>query len=295
MSQKDIYVVLGVTGHTGAAAAATLIEHGVSVRVVVRNASKGESWAQRGAEVAVADVNDVGAMTEAFSGAKGAYVLNPPAYDKDDLSAVAETVGAALQQAAQNAGLSKLVLLSSVGGHLPEGTGNIHTNWILEQILGRLDLPLTFVRAAYFMENWAGVADVAARDGVLPSFLSPLDRAIPMVAAADIGRVCAESLLETWSGIRTIELEGPQSYSPNDVAAAFAKALGRPVQAVEVPESDWANVLAQFGNSPGAVTTWIEMLRAFNTGYLTFEGKGTTQVKGRVTLEDAIASLVPRS
>ncbi|MCL1464083.1 NmrA family NAD(P)-binding protein [Argonema galeatum] len=295
MSQKDIYVVLGATGQTGGAVANTLIEHGASVRVVVRNASKGESWAQRGAEVAVADVTDVGAMTQAFSGAKGAYLLNPPDYQADDMFAVAENVGVALQEAVQNAGLSKLVVLSSVGAHLPEGTGNIRTTWIFEQRFRQIDLPIAFVRCAYFMENWASVASVAASEGVMPSFLSPLDRAIPMVAAADIGRVCAESLLETWSGTRTIELQGPQSYSPNDVAAGFAQALGRPVQAVEVPESDWAHLLAQFGNSPGAIVGWSEMLRGFNTGHIIFEDEGTTHLKGRVTIEDAIGSFIPPS
>ncbi|HEY9851538.1 MAG TPA: NmrA family NAD(P)-binding protein [Leptolyngbyaceae cyanobacterium] len=292
MSEQEIYVVLGATGQTGAAAAETLIEHGASVRVVVRNASKGDVWAQRGAEVAVADVTDVEALTKAFSGATGAYLLNPPAYNADDMFAVAETVGKAFQQAVQNAGLSKIVQLSSVGAHIPEGTGNIRTTWILERILGNLDLPVTFVRAAYFMENWASMAGVAANNGVLPSFLTPLDRAIPMVSAADIGRVCAECLLETWSGKRIVELEGPQPYSPNDAAAAFAKALGRSVQAVELPSSDWGKVLEQGGNSPSSVNSWSQMLDNFNTGHIVFEGKGATHVKGRVTLEDAIASLV---
>ena len=58
------------------------------------------------------------------------------------------------------------------------------------------------------MENWAPVASVAASTGVLPSFLSPLDRAIPMVAAADIGRVSVTAMLEEWSGKRVIKLHG---------------------------------------------------------------------------------------
>ena len=56
------------------------------------------------------------------------------------------------------------------------------------------------------MENWNGVAAIAAEKGILPSFYSPLDRKLPMVSAADIGRAAAEALTEDWTGKRIIEL-----------------------------------------------------------------------------------------
>jgi NAD(P)H dehydrogenase (quinone) len=42
---------------------------------------------------------------------------------------------------------------------------------------------------------------------VIPSFLQPLDKKVPMVATADIGRVAAGLLMESWTGVRIIELE----------------------------------------------------------------------------------------
>ncbi len=90
------------------------------------------------------------------------------------------------------------------------------------------------------MQNWAGVVATAKEQGVLPSFLTPLERQIPMVSTADIGRVCAEAMLEDWTGKRIKELRG-EDVSPNDVAAAFATAIRRDVQAVETPRSDWKN------------------------------------------------------
>ncbi|MBW4566447.1 MAG: NmrA family NAD(P)-binding protein [Tolypothrix carrinoi HA7290-LM1] len=99
---------------------------------------------------------------------------------------------------------------------------------------------VTFVRCAWFMQNWAGVVATAKEQGVLPSFLTPLERQIPMVSTADIGRVCAEAMLEDWTGKRIKELRG-EDVSPNDVAAAFATAIRRDVQAVETPRSDWKN------------------------------------------------------
>src|SRR5262249_55529759 len=73
-----MYAIAGVTGHTGSIAAETLLAQGKPVRVIVRDAAKGAAWAKKGAEVAVASLDDVGALTAALTGVAGAFVLLPP-------------------------------------------------------------------------------------------------------------------------------------------------------------------------------------------------------------------------
>jgi uncharacterized protein YbjT (DUF2867 family) len=48
---------------------------------VVREVCKGDAWAARGCEVATADINDAAALTAAFDGAEGVFVLVPPNFD----------------------------------------------------------------------------------------------------------------------------------------------------------------------------------------------------------------------
>ena len=72
------FAIVGVTGNTGRAAAEALLAKGKSVRVVVRDAAKGEAWRAKGAEIAVADLHDPVALARAFAGATGVYVLVPP-------------------------------------------------------------------------------------------------------------------------------------------------------------------------------------------------------------------------
>ena len=48
----------GVSGNTGSAAASVLLEKGQPVRVLVRSEEKGKPWKDRGAEVAVASLED---------------------------------------------------------------------------------------------------------------------------------------------------------------------------------------------------------------------------------------------
>lgn len=286
------YVVLGATGQTGAATAAALVER-ATVRVVVRSEDKGAAWKKRGAEVAVVeDVVDVDALTRAFEGVTGAYVLNPPDYKSNDMFARAEQVASAIVEAARRTRVPKLVALSSVGSHLPHGTGNILTTHILEEALKGLqsEVAVGFVRAAGFMENWQALLPVAQQQGKMPSFYTPLERAMPMVATADIGIACADGLIQEWQGTQVWELHGPEAVSPNQVAASFSKALKRDVQAVVIPEREWPSTLAQMGNSPAAVESYSEMIRAFNNGTMVFEEHGTKRLQGKITIDEAVHS-----
>jgi uncharacterized protein YbjT (DUF2867 family) len=83
---------------------------------------------------------------------------------------------------------SKVVCLSTIGAQATQ-PNLLNQLGLLERALGALPSPVCFLRAVWFMENAAW--DVApARDaGVVPSFLQPLDKPVPMVATADIGHL----------------------------------------------------------------------------------------------------------
>jgi uncharacterized protein YbjT (DUF2867 family) len=277
-----MYIVSGATGHTGSVVAKSLLEKGLPARVIVRSQEKGAAFAKLGAEVAVADLQDADALTEALQGGKVLYLMNPPAYASEDQFVELEKVIAAFRAAIKSSALEKIVALSSIGSQLASGTGNILTTYKLEQAFGDLEIPVTFIRAGSFMENWNGVLDVARTAGVLPSFFQPLDRKVPQVAAADIGRVAAEAMLEKTSGKEVKELAGFWT-SPDETAEAVGKVLGKEVKAVEVPEDQWVGILENH-NSPKNAASLAEMFAGFNSGHIKFETEN--QIAGKITLED---------
>ncbi|MDQ3062360.1 MAG: NmrA family NAD(P)-binding protein [Acidobacteriota bacterium] len=277
-----MYIVSGATGQTGSVVAKTLLEKDLPVRVIVRNEEKGKPWKDLGAEVAVADVQDAESLTKALEGGKVLYLMNPPNEQSENMFVETEKVIKAFQTAIENSSVEKLVVLSSIGAHLPSGTGPIVTNHLLEQAFGNSDIPMTFVRATYFMENWNSVLETVKSEGILPSFLQPLDKKIPQVATEDIGRVAAEAMLETSEGIQIKELAG-LPYSPDDVAEAFSKVLGREVKAVAVPEEQWMETLKTFSSQRNA-EAYYEMMQWVNSGSITFETGN--QIEGTVTIED---------
>jgi len=283
-----MYAITGITGQVGGAVARSLLKAGKQVRAVVRSADKGAPWAALGCDVAVADNTDVAAMTAAFAGAEGVFVLMPPTYDPVPGYALTVAAIAAIRDALSAAKPAKAVVLSTVGGHVARE--NLLNNLkMTEDGLRELPIPVAFLRAAWFMENASWDLD-AARTGSIQSYLQPLDRAIGMVSTEDIGTNAADLLQETWSGARVVELDGPQSVSPNDIAGAFAQALGHPVEVTAVPRDQWEPTFrAQGAQNP---IPRIQMLDGFNEGWLVFEGGAVEQRHGSTTLQQAIDRLV---
>ena len=289
-----MFVVVGATGNTGGAAIDALLRAGHPVRGVVRRAEQAEALRARGAEAAVAAVEDVDALAIAFEGAEAVYLMNPPAYSEPDLFARAVQVHASLITAAERAKVERIVALSSVGGQHAAGTGNILTTNDLETRLASCSRPTTILRAANFMDNWECGLKPAREKGVMPSMFLPLERKLPMQSARDVGAAAAALMTEAGPDRRIVELHGPEDVSPADAAMALTAILGRPVTAVAVPEAEWASRFRAQSLPERSVAGFCEMFQGFNSGLIVFEGKHETR-RGPTTLLEALKSMVLRS
>ena len=288
MNQLKI-AVMGASGQVGFSVAQTLVNSGHQVRLMARKQDSVTALLGNGAEYMASDTKDKGSLFRAFEGVDAVYVMNPPNYMAQDMLEDAKENTANIKEALIKAGVKKIVLVSSVGSHLPTGLGNIFTTRHIELELRKLPFDVGVVRAAWFMENWKNVAPVAHKDGVLPSLLVPLDRQIEMVSAVDIGRVCAEVLMSDKKS-QLIELAGPEPISPNQAAESFSKALGKPIKAVPIAKSDIPNVFK--GLPVKVIQDWIEMVEGFNSGHIVFEKEGFAQVRGNISMTDVAKNLL---
>ena len=288
-----MFVVVGATGNTGSAVAETLLNRKQPVRIVVRSADKGAAWKAKGAEISVASLDGVSSLIKAFEGAKGVYLLVPPNYGASAWLADQRARMDRAAEAVKNSGIGHVVFLSSIGGHISEGTGPIQAARYGEQALGAAVKNLTILRPCYFMENWAPVLGAAKGQGVLPTFIAP-QAMVPMIATRDIGRVGAEHLMAGETGKQIVELAGPEDYSPNQVAAAIGQILGKPVTAQHAPLSAVVPTFKSFGFSDEAAKLFEEMYRSFSTGAIGYE-RPTSVIRGRVTLAEALKGFVEAS
>lgn len=281
-----MYVITGITGKVGGALAHNLIKAGQPVRAVVRDAGKAAYWADLGCEVMFAEMEDAQALTAAFTGATGVFILPPPGFDPHPGFPEARAVISAVSQALQAAAPPKVLCLSTIGAQA-EQVNLLTQRTLMEQALSALDIPVTFLRPAWFMEN--SLYDViSARDtGVIHSFLQPLDKAVPMIATADIGSVAAQLLQQDWAGQRVVELEG-QWVSPNDIARTLTQLLGRDVHAEVVERDTWEALL----RSQGAQNPLprMRMVDGFNEGWICFEHDQV--LKGATPLQTVLRELM---
>jgi uncharacterized protein YbjT (DUF2867 family) len=283
-----MFTILGASGNTGSVVASTLLDRGEKVRLLVRDPAKVAALTSRGAEVVKGDVLDQAAIESALDGARGAYLLLPPDNASPDLLARNRKLADLYAAAVISRRTPHVALLSSVAAHEPAGTGPIVSVHAAEQALLRATgTKLTFVRAAYFIENILGFAHPMKADGVLPVFGGGADHRFPMVATADIGRVAAEALLAPPAKNDVIELAGPAEQSFDDAARIASGVLGRDVKTVALPIEGMVPALQGLGFSANVAGLYREMTEALGKGLVKWDGTGRA-VRGTVTLEQVL-------
>lgn len=286
-----MFAITGITGNVGGELARTLLAAKQPVRAVVRDMSRGVTWAKRGCDLACADIGDASALAAAFHQVEGVFVLVPPNFDPAPGFPEAQAIADSLLYALRQAHPGKVVYLSTIGAQATQ-TNLLTQHTIIERALGELPIPITFLRPGWFMENSSWDVAPAREQGVIPSFLQPLDKPVPMVATADIGCVAGELLQETWKGHRVVELEGPRRVTPSEIAATFTDLLGIAVRMETVPRDTWETLFKSQGMKNPAPR--IRMLDGFNEGWIEFESGQAGSRKGKVALKTVLKSLVER-
>ena len=287
-----MFAVTGITGKVGGEVARHLLAQGCKVRAVVRDRAKGVKWADMECELSVAAIEDASALTKAFRDVEGVFLMTPPNYDPEPGFPDTRRNAAAIRTAIETSRPAKIVFLSTVGAQVME-SNLLNNSGMTEAMLRTASVPVVFLRAAWFMENASWDVE-SARTGVVRSFLQPLDYRIPMVSTGDIAATAVELLGERWNGVSVVELEGPERYSANDVAAALGSALGTEVRNEAVPRSRWEELFRSQGMKNPSLR--MRMLDGFNQGWIDFESGREGSRKGKIALTAALRSLVsPRA
>jgi uncharacterized protein YbjT (DUF2867 family) len=286
-----MYAVAGVSGKTGSVVAATLLQAGKPVRVIVRDVDKANPWRQRGADVAVASLQDPKTLAAALAGVDAAYLISPQDPRSPEPISDGWRVADSIARALRETRPGHVVLLSSLVAPYPEGTGLSLTLHAAEARLADAACPITFLRAAFFLDNWLPVLG-AASAGKLPTFIAP-DREIPMVASRDIGLAAARALLEgPPRAPRAIaELSGPRGYSPRDLATTLSRILGRPVEPEALPLHAVVPMMTGFGASQAFAEQVRALYQCIEEGKLHGQGgDGVRTLRGTTDADTFLRS-----
>jgi uncharacterized protein YbjT (DUF2867 family) len=286
-----MYVVGGVTGHTGSLIARTLLERGERVRAIVRSREQIYRWKDRGAEVVVVDFSDVLLLSSVLEGAKGAYLLTPQSvYDSNPLEKWARQ-NQSIVTAVKNARLKNTVFLSSMGAHRDKRTGLVQALYDAEQKFKNAEIPVTLLRAAYFYENWIPALDAVHEKSALPTFLKP-KRSIPMVSVKDVAGVAVDLLLNPADSSRVVELAGPKDYSAQDIIDILEQIMGKRLDLLPFSKGGWEEVWGE-EELPDEMNGLLnETYDDLNNNKIAFSGKNVESRQGTVTLEEVLEKWV---
>lgn len=233
MSSRPRILVTSAAGKTGLPTALQLREKGFPVRAFVRRLDhRSEALERAGAEIFVGNQYSLTDMRAAMQGIQRAYQCAPTAPNGLHFNAV-------FTAAAYEAGIGHAVVLSqwlSSVDHLSLFTREVFINDVLIKM--RPEMTVTTINVGWFADNYLMVLDMAAHLGL---FTMPLGHGSIKKNAPpsneDIASVAVAALIDpdTHAG-KTYRPTGPDLLSPDEIAAAMGRALGRRVGYQDVSE-----------------------------------------------------------
>ncbi len=252
-------------GNIGRDLTQNLLDAGADVTIISRSPEKVADLVGRGARLVQGSIDEQAVLDEALKGADALFWLTPPA-GRPDYHEWAVLTARQAAATARRQGVSRVVLLSSVGAQSGPGTGPVGVMLAIEQLFAEHVPHTVSLRAGFFMENFFRSLDTLARDGVIYQ-PSPANKPFPLVATRDVAAVAAAELLDgSWTGHRIRGVQGPADLSYDQAAAILSEALGRPVKYVQVSVDQARQGMRGVGMPEFLVETFSEMYQAIVDG-----------------------------
>ncbi|GAB3284766.1 NAD(P)H-binding protein [Larkinella harenae] len=225
-------VVTGSLGNIGKPLTHNLVQKGHSVTVISSNPNRQKEIEAMGAKAAIGTMQDTNFLTQTFIGADIVYLMETMeavgnSFDKSvDFIGQITQIGLNYKQAIERSGVKKVVHLSSIGADMDQGNGILLFHHNVEQILRQLDIPIKFIRPVGFYLNLFSFIPTIKRQGAIISNYGG-DTKEPWVSPNDIAAVIREEMDKPFDG-RTVRYVASDEVSPNEIANALGKVIGKP-------------------------------------------------------------------
>jgi NAD(P)H dehydrogenase (quinone) len=234
-------LVTGATGKTGVQVVKQLLANGFPVSALAhRIDARSESLRKLGADIHVGDLHDIDDVRRALKNVQRAYYCAPLLRD-------ALTSGMVFAAAAQEQGLELVVALSQWLADPRHASVHTRETWLSDKALSWMpNVALVTVNPGWFADNYMAAMEPIVQFGMMPMPLGAGLNAPP--SNEDIARVVVSILRDPAEHIgKNYRPTGPVLLSPQDIAATFAKVLGRPVRYFDAPPGMFTKVARALG------------------------------------------------
>lgn len=283
-----MYVITGATGNTGKEITEALLKAGKAVTVIGRSAERLQHLVDLGATAAVGDLEDTAFLDKTFTGATAVYAVIPPKWDlTTDWRTYQRSVGKSIAEAIRQAGVSKVVVLSSNGAHLPEGAGPVTGLYEFEQMLQTIpNLDILSLRAGYFMQNFFGLLGMIKHMGIFGYSLRN-DVKTPLVHTRDIAEMAVKYLLSLdFKGLQPAFVSGAADLTMDEAASILGNAIGKPdLKYVTFSYDDAKAGMLQNGIPETIAEGYNELFKSINDGLYLNDYQRTAESTTPTSLE----------
>jgi len=276
----------GSLGNISKPLAKILVGAGHQVTIISSNADKVKEIEEIGATPAIGSVDDTDFLTRAFTGADAVYTMCPPSYSTLDYRAYIAGTGSKFAAAIQASGVTRVVNLSSIGAHLPDGTGPIKGLYDVEQLFNKLEnVSVKHMRPAYFYINFYGNIDMIKHAGIIGANYSDSTSMI-MVHPKDIALAIAEEIQQPFTG-KSVRYVTSDIRTAAEVAAILGNAAGKPdLKWVEFTDEQALAGMMDAGLPQEIARNYVEMGTAIKSGILWEDFNQNKPVFSATKLED---------
>lgn len=262
------FVVTGSLGNISKPLTQLLLAAGHTVTVISSQQERAGEIESLGAIPAIGSISDIGFLTQAFKGADAIYTMVPPSFTATDYRRYFNETANSYAAAIKASGVKRVVNLSSIGAHLPEGTGPIKGLYDLEHVFNGLeDVSMVHLRPGFFYTNFYNNADMIKQAGILGANY-PASARMVMVHPSDIADKAAEQLQKSFNG-KSVLYVASDDLTLAAATGLLGEAIGKPdLPWVEFSDEQTADGMRQAGLPDDLARNYAEMGNAVKSGIL---------------------------
>ncbi|MDH4147057.1 MAG: SDR family oxidoreductase [Acidimicrobiia bacterium] len=224
--------IIGATGYVGGRLVPELLAAGHDVRCLARNPDRlaGVDW-RSGVEVMAADVLDQSSLEQALAGIEVVYYLVHAMGHAGDFERTDRLGAANTRNAAERAGLSRIVYLGGLGEDDPGAlSAHLASRHEVGEVLASGSVPVTELRAAVIIGSGSASFEMLRHlDEVLPVMICPRwvtrTRCQP-IGIADVLHYLVAVIDEPEAAGRILEIGGPDVLTYRDMMDRYAAIAG---------------------------------------------------------------------
>jgi len=233
-TNQPLILVAGATGQQGGAVVTSLLEKGMAVRALTRNAAseKAKALAAQGVDVVVGDFEHLDSIKAAAKDVTVAWFMSTP-FEAGDKAETKQ--GIAVVDAFKAVGVPHVVFSSVANADSKTGIPHFDSKFLVEEHLQASGLPYTITAPVYFFDNVFAPWNLPSLKKGAFGMPMPKDCKLQQISIKDIGRINAEILSRPGDFVgRRINIAG-DSITAGEAASVLAKAIGTDVAFAAVP------------------------------------------------------------